>query len=126
MYIKERLKARSERKKVQKGYYEARKKELSEEYRLSRAEKDEKLKEIAARRGIKGADWKKRLKKSVGDVVYKKLGDAWELREFKQAAYQARKSELTPPKRDAEIANTFFKSLFPICSFDTSPGCNFF
>ena len=104
MSIKERLKARSERKEVQKRYYNVRKEELKEEYKLSRAEKDEKLKEIAARRGIKGADWKKRLKKSVGDVVYKKLGDAWEIREFKQAAYQARKVELDAKKQEAKIS----------------------
>lgn len=103
MSIRERLKARSERKKIKKKYYEARKRELSEERRLSRAEKDKRLKVIAAKRGIKGADWKRRLKKSVGTVVYKKLGDAWELREFKKAAYEATKAKLDVEKRAAKI-----------------------
>ncbi len=103
MSIKSRLQAMSERKKIQKAAYKARKAELEEEYKLTRAEKDEKLKEIAARRGIKGADWKKRLKTSVGDAVYKRLGDAWELREFKQAAYYARKGEIDVKKREEKI-----------------------
>jgi len=96
-------KARTERKKVQKAAYKERKEELKEEKKLTKAEKEARLKVIAARRGIKGADWKKRLKASVGAAVYKKLGDAWEIREFEKAAYRARKTEVSARKREEKI-----------------------
>lgn len=104
MSIKSRLQARAERKKIQKAAYERRKKELEEEKKLTRAEKEAELKKIAERRGIKGADWKKRLKASVGAAVFKRLGDVWEVREFEKEAYRARKGEVEARRREERIA----------------------
>ncbi len=104
MSIKERFKARSEREKVRKAAYKARKAELEKEKKLTKAEKEAKLKKIAERRGIKGADWKKRLKSSVGAAVYKRLSEAWEIREFEKEAYRARKGEVEARGREEKIA----------------------
>lgn len=104
MSIRSRLKERAEREKVRKAAYRARNAELEKEKKLTKAEKDAKLKKIAERRGIKGADWKKRLKSSVGAAVYKRLSEAWEIREFEKEAYRARKGEVEARRKEERIA----------------------
>lgn len=101
--VKERLKRRKEREKIRKEAYRKRKEELEKEKRLTRAEKEAELKKIAERRGIKGADWRKRLKESVGSALYKRLSVAWEIREFEKEAYKARKGEVDARRREAKI-----------------------
>lgn len=101
--VKERLKRRKEREKIRKEAYRKRKEELEKEKRLTRAEKEAELKKIAERRGIKGADWRKRLKESVGSALYKRLSAAWETREFEKEAYKARKGEVEARRREEKI-----------------------